>query len=173
MSVGVKLPARALNVCFRDRLIGLGRPAWVESGRPGDRHPTRASASRTGSDRPARQYRDAAVPPPSDGAHARILRSPGSSGGRARPTALSALSSAATARWCVNRPLAAASPLAACVSADPSGGRHTEPCHLVEHVAPDFCLGPLIAQNPGVKTPADDGLVAIHRGFNQASAIIA
>src|SRR5271166_3504159 len=76
-------------------------------------------------------------------------------------------------RWCVNRPLAAASPLAACVSADPSGGRHTEPCHPVKHVAPDFCLGPLIGQNPGVKTPADDGLVAKHRGLNQTSAIIA
>jgi hypothetical protein len=77
------------------------------------------------------------------------------------------------ARWCVNRPLAAPSPLAACVSADSSGGRHTEPCHPVKHVAPDFCLGPLIGQNPGVKTPADDGLVAKHRGLNQTSAIIA
>jgi hypothetical protein len=34
--------------------------------------------------------------------------------------------------------------LSACVSADPGGDRHAETCHPVEHVAPDFCFGPLI-----------------------------
>ena len=46
-------------------------------------------------------------------------------------------------------------------------------CHPVEHVAPDFRLGPLIGQNPGVKSSADDGLVAKHRRLNQTPAIIA
>jgi hypothetical protein len=57
-------------------------------------------------------------------------------------------------------------------SADPGGDRRAEPCHPVEYVAPDFCLGPLIGQNPGVKAPADDALVAKHRGFNQTPAIM-
>ena len=59
------------------------------------------------------------------------------------------------------------------VSANPSGDRHAEPRHPIEHVAPDLCLGPLIGQSPGVKSPAYDGFVAKHRGFNQAAAIIA
>jgi hypothetical protein len=42
-----------------------------------------------------------------------------------------------------NRP-AVVFPLPACVSADPDGDWHAETCHSVEHVAPDFCLGPLI-----------------------------
>ena len=33
-------------------------------------------------------------------------------------------------------------PLSACVSADPGGDRHAETRHPVEHVAPDFRLGP-------------------------------
>jgi hypothetical protein len=35
--------------------------------------------------------------------------------------------------------------------------------HPVEHIAPDFCLGPLIGQSLGLKSPAGDGLVAKHR----------
>lgn len=35
--------------------------------------------------------------------------------------------------------------------------------HPVEHIAPDFCLDPLIGQSPGLKAPAGDGLVAKHR----------
>jgi hypothetical protein len=65
------------------------------------------------------------------------------------------------------------SPLSTCLSADPGRDRHAETRHPVEHIAPDFRLGPLIGQNPGVKSSADDSLVAKHRRFNQTSAIIA
>jgi hypothetical protein len=37
---------------------------------------------------------------------------------------------------------------------------HAEAGHPVYDVAADFRLGPLIGQNPGVKSSADDGLVA-------------
>jgi ATP-dependent DNA ligase len=75
------------------------------------------------------------------------------------------------ARWCMHRRLVA-SPGPACMSMDPGGGRHAEPRHSVEHVAPDFCLGLLIGQSSGLKSPADDGLVAKHRRFNQTPSII-
>ena len=65
------------------------------------------------------------------------------------------------------------SPLPVWVSAGPYGGRHAEMRHPVEHVAPDFRLGPLIGQSPGVQPPADDGLVAIHPRLDQAPAIVA
>jgi hypothetical protein len=65
------------------------------------------------------------------------------------------------------------SPVLPHLSADPDGGRHTERGHPVEHVAANLCLGPLIGQSPGVKPPADNGLVAIHCGFDQAPAIVA
>jgi hypothetical protein len=68
--------------------------------------------------------------------------------------------------------LLVASPVPACVSADPGGGRHAEPLHPVEHIAADFCLGLLIGQSSGLKFPADDGLVAKHRGFNQTPAVV-
>jgi hypothetical protein len=71
----------------------------------------------------------------------------------------------------MDRPLIA-SPGPACVSVDPGGGRHAEPRHSVEHGAPDFCLGLLIGQSSGLKPPADDGLVAKHRCFNQTPAVI-
>jgi hypothetical protein len=58
------------------------------------------------------------------------------------------------------------------VSNDPEGDRNAEPSHTVEDVASDLCLGPLIAQNPGVKPPADDCFISIHRGFDQAPAAI-
>ena len=59
------------------------------------------------------------------------------------------------------------------ISADPSRRRHAERRHPVEHAAPDFRLDPLIGQSPGGKAPADDGLVAKHRGLDQASSIVA
>ena len=59
------------------------------------------------------------------------------------------------------------------VSAHSDGGRHAEHRHPVEHVADNFCLGPLIGQSPGAKGPADNGLVAIYCGFDQALAILA
>ena len=71
----------------------------------------------------------------------------------------------------VNRSLVA-SPVLPRVSADPDGGRHAERGHPVEHVADNLCLGLLIGQSSGVKPPADDGLVAIHCGFDQARAIV-
>src|SRR5208283_1188872 len=52
---------------------------------------------------------------------------------------------------------------------DADGDRHTEAGHSVERVAGDFCVGLLIGQIPGMKAPADDGLVSIHRRFSQAS----
>jgi hypothetical protein len=51
---------------------------------------------------------------------------------------------------------------------DPDGDRHAEAGHAVEDVAANLCLGLLVGQSPGVKTPADDGLVSVHRGFNEA-----
>jgi hypothetical protein len=65
-------------------------------------------------------------------------------------------------RWCANK-VAVVFPLSAYLSADPGGDRHAESCHPVEYVAPDLRLGPLIGQNPGVKSSADDGRVAKHR----------
>src|ERR1700692_1641522 len=59
------------------------------------------------------------------------------------------------------------------VSAKPSGDWHAEPRHPIEHVAPDFCLGPLIGQSPGLKSPTYDSFVAKHRGFDQAAPIVA
>src|SRR5690242_16996442 len=75
-------------------------------------------------------------------------------------------------RWCTNRPRVA-SPFRSRVSDDPDGDRHAEPCHPVEHVAPDLRLGPLIGQSPGVETPTDDGFVSIHPGLGQAPAVVA
>ena len=63
-------------------------------------------------------------------------------------------------------------PLLACGSSDPDGRRHAERSQPVEHVASDFRLGPLIGQSPGVKAPADDGLVAKHGGLDQTSSIV-
>ena len=74
-------------------------------------------------------------------------------------------------RWRMDR-LLVASPVPARVSADPDGGRHAEPRHPVEHIAPDLCLGLLIGQSSGLKSPTDDGLVAKHRCFNQTPAIV-
>ena len=63
--------------------------------------------------------------------------------------------------------------LSACrVLHDPNRDWHTETCHPVDDIACDLCLGPLIGQNPSVGTPANDGLVAIHRGFNQAATTV-
>src|SRR5271156_3344421 len=76
------------------------------------------------------------------------------------------------APWCMNKSLVA-SRLSPRVSADPDSGGHTERRHPVEHVAANFSLGPLIGQSPGVKPPADNGLVAIHCGFDQAPTIVA
>ena len=58
-------------------------------------------------------------------------------------------------------------------SDDPDGDRHAKACHLIENVASNLRLGSLIGQSSGLKTPADDGLVAIHCGFGQAAAIVA
>jgi hypothetical protein len=62
---------------------------------------------------------------------------------------------------------------ATCVLCDPNRDWHTETCHPVDDVACDLRLGPLIGQNPSVETPANDGLVAMHRGFNQAPTAVA
>jgi hypothetical protein len=51
-------------------------------------------------------------------------------------------------------------PLSAYLSSNPGGDRHAETRHPVEYIAPDFRLGPLIRQNPGVKSSTSDGLVA-------------
>jgi hypothetical protein len=75
-------------------------------------------------------------------------------------------------RWCINGSLVAY-PHSLRVSADSDPGRHSERRHPVEHVAANFCLGPLIGQSPGAKSPADNGLVAIHCGFERAAAIVA
>src|SRR4051812_12095387 len=65
-----------------------------------------------------------------------------------------------------------ASPPQACVLFDTDGDRHTEAGHSIEGVASDFGFGLLIGQSPGMETPADDGLVAIHRGLGEAPPAI-
>ena len=56
---------------------------------------------------------------------------------------------------------------------DTNGDRHAETGHLVEGIAGDFGFGLLIRQSPGLKTPADDGLVAVHRRLDEAAPAIA
>ena len=65
-----------------------------------------------------------------------------------------------------------ASPPQACALFDTDGDRHAEAGHPVKRVAGDFGFGLLIGQSPGMKTPADDGLVAIHRRLHQAPPAI-
>src|SRR6478609_3635829 len=74
-------------------------------------------------------------------------------------------------RWCMNT-VWVASPPQAGVLLDADGDRHAEAGHLVEGVTGDFGFGLLIGQSPGLKTPADDGLVAIHRHLNEAPPTI-
>src|ERR1700716_3320460 len=88
-----------------------------------------------------------------------------------RSNVLEAELCACEARWCMDRPLVV-SPVPARVSVDPGGGRHAEPCHPVEHIGADFCLGLLIGQSSGLKSAADDGLVAKHLGFNQTTSVV-
>src|SRR5260370_34647545 len=57
--------------------------------------------------------------------------------------------------------------------ANPEGDRHAEGSHPVEDVASELRLRPLIWQNAGVKLPADDCFVPIHRGLDQAPAVVA
>jgi Transposase DDE domain len=64
------------------------------------------------------------------------------------------------------------SPVPTRVSVNPGGGGHIRPHHSVEHIAPGFRLGLLVGQSPGLKPPADDGLVAKHRRLNQTSSIV-
>jgi hypothetical protein len=64
------------------------------------------------------------------------------------------------------------SPVLTRISRDPNEGRHAEVCHPIENVASNSRLGPLIGQNPGMESPANDRFVAKHRGLNQASSIV-
>ena len=80
--------------------------------------------------------------------------------------------SASVPPWCMNGSLVAY-PHSPRMSADSDGGRHSERRHPVEHVAANFYLGPLIGQSSGAKSAADNRLVAIHCGFDQAPAIVA
>ena len=65
-----------------------------------------------------------------------------------------------------------ASPLQAYVLFDTDRDRHTEASHSVKGVAGDFGFGLLIGQSPGMETPADDGLVAIHRRLDEAPPVM-
>jgi hypothetical protein len=76
------------------------------------------------------------------------------------------------ARWCTNECAGRIFLSRPVESSDPGGRRHAECRHPVENVAPDFCFGPLIGQSPGIKAPADDGLVAKHRGLDQTPSIV-
>ena len=55
---------------------------------------------------------------------------------------------------------------------DPNRDWHAEVGYAVQHVAADFCLGLLIGQSPSPKTPSDDGLVSIHRRFDEAASTV-
>ena len=72
----------------------------------------------------------------------------------------------------MNGPLVA-SPFGLRVSDDPDGDRHAKSRHPIENVASDLRFGRLISQRPSVKMPTDDCFVAIHRGFDQAPAVVA
>jgi len=71
-------------------------------------------------------------------------------------------------RWCRNTNSALFLPQPV-ILLDPNGDRHTETRHAVEDVAADLCLGLLIGQSPGVKTPAEDGFICTSR-FQRGSA---
>jgi hypothetical protein len=75
-------------------------------------------------------------------------------------------------RWCMNKPMPPRL-AASCVLRDPDRDRHTEACHPVDDVACYLRFGPLTGQNPSVETPANNGLVAIYRGLNQAPTAVA
>src|SRR3979409_522125 len=79
--------------------------------------------------------------------------------------------SPATRRWCMNI-VWVASPPQACTLFDTDGDRHAGSGLPVERVAGEFGFGLLIRQSPGMKTPADDGLVAIHRRLHEAPPAI-
>ena len=64
------------------------------------------------------------------------------------------------------------SPVPARISVDPDGGRHAEARHSIENVASNLHFGTLIGQSPGMESPPNDGLVAEHRGLDQASSIV-
>jgi hypothetical protein len=52
------------------------------------------------------------------------------------------------------------------------GDRHAQPGHSFKCVGGDSRFGPLIGLMPGMKTPADNGLVAIHRRLHEAPPAI-
>src|SRR4051794_23138116 len=52
------------------------------------------------------------------------------------------------------------------------GNRHAETGHPVKRIAGDFGFDLLIGQSPGVETPTDDGLVAIHRRLHEAASAV-
>jgi hypothetical protein len=58
-------------------------------------------------------------------------------------------------------------------SGDAGGDRHAEPRHPVDHHTAHLGLEPLPGQTPSAQAPADQGLVAKHRGLAQRSATIA
>lgn len=62
-----------------------------------------------------------------------------------------------------------ASPPQLHVSFDTDGDRLTEISHSAEDVAGDFGFRRLVGQNPDMKALADNGLVSIHRGFDEAA----
>src|SRR4051794_17385531 len=55
---------------------------------------------------------------------------------------------------------------------DTDGDRHTQPGHFVGGVAGVFGFVFLMGQSRGMKPPADDVLVAIHRRLNEAPPAI-
>jgi hypothetical protein len=56
---------------------------------------------------------------------------------------------------------------------DLDGDWHAEPGHPVENVPRGLRVGTLSSQTPSLQTPADDGRVSTHSGFNQASPAVA
>jgi len=74
--------------------------------------------------------------------------------------------------WCMETGRPGRLPSRLRTSDDPDGDRHAESGHPVKNVTSNLRLGSLIGQNPGVKAPADEGLVAVYCGFGQAPAIV-
>ena len=56
---------------------------------------------------------------------------------------------------------------------DANGDRHAKVGHPIENCTSNSRFRLLIGQSPGVKAPPNDGLVAEHCRFNEASSAIA
>src|SRR4051812_15653372 len=74
--------------------------------------------------------------------------------------------------WCINRVGNRLRPMYLC-SGDPSGERHAEAGHAVDHLAGNPGLDLLGGQSPGAEAPADQNLVPMESRFHECPLAIA